>query len=153
MVRNNLVVEGASIAFRNFAGKESKFNRAGARNFCVIFDHEQGVELYNQGWNVRELKAKEEGDEPAFALSVAVAFGNIPPDVYLVTGRSKTRLTENTIDCLDYAEILNVDVVIRPYNWEVNGKSGVKAYVKELYVEIQEDKFAAKYNFDEEGMY
>ena len=52
MIRKNLVVENAHIAFRNFSGKESKFNRAGDRNFCVIFDKETGEELKEQGINI-----------------------------------------------------------------------------------------------------
>lgn len=147
MIRKNLVVEDARIAFRNFAGKESKFNRAGNRNFCVIFDKETGEDLLEQGWNVRILQPREEGEDPEYCLAVSVSFGKIPPHIYMITGRHKTELFEDTVGCLDYAEIVNVDLVIRPYNWEVNGKTGVKAYVQTMYVEIQEDRFAAKYDF------
>lgn len=149
MIDKNLVVENARIAFRNFAGKESKFNRAGNRNFCVIFDKETGEHLQEQGWNVGILQPREEGDEPAYKLQVTVAFGKIPPKVYMVVGRKKTLLHEDTIGNLDFAEIENVDLVIRPYNWEVNGKFGVKAYVQTMYVEIRQDTFASKYDFDE----
>ncbi len=148
MINKNLVVENAKIAFRNFSGKEEKFNRAGNRNFCVIFDREQGEELAAQGWNLRILNPRDEYEEPAYCLSVSVAFGKIPPKVFLINGRNKTALDEGTIGTLDFAEIENVDVIIRPYNWEVNGKTGVKAYVHTLYVEIREDKFASKYDFD-----
>lgn len=153
MIKKNLVVENAHIAFRNFSGKESKFNRAGNRNFCIIFDRETGEELQDQGWNVGILQPREEGDDPAYRLQVAVAFGKIPPKVYMIAGKKKTMLDEETIGNLDFAEIENVDVVIRPYNWEVNGKVGVKAYVQTMYVEIREDKFASKYDFSDQDMY
>lgn len=149
MIKKNLVVENANIAFRNFSGKESKFNRAGNRNFCVIFDKETGEALKEQGWNVGILQARDEDEDPAYRLQVAVAFGKIPPKVYMISGRKKTLLDDDTIGNLDFAEIENVDLIIRPYNWEVNGKTGVKAYVQTMYVEIREDKFASKYVFDE----
>ena len=148
MIRKNLVVENARIAFRNFSGKASKYNREGDRNFCIIFDKKTGEELKEQGWNVGILAARDEYEEPEYRLQVKVMFGKIPPKVYMISGRRKVLLNEDTISSLDYAEIENVDVIIRPYNWEVNGKTGVKAYVQTMYVEIQEDRFAAKYDFD-----
>lgn len=146
-VNNNLVVENARIAFRNFEGKESKFNRKGDRNFCVIFDAADGERLVEEGWNLRILQPREEGDEPAYCLSVKVMFGKIPPKVFMISGRKKTLLDEDTIGLLDHAEIENVDLIIRPYNWEVSGKTGVKAYAQTMYVQLREDRFAAKYDF------
>lgn len=159
---SNISIENAKIVFCNFAGKETRFNPAGRRNFCVLIEPIAAQKLINDGWNIKYLKAREPGDLDQPYLQVAVNYEHIAPKVWIVNRKGKTLLDEDSIAVIDYAEKKNVDVIIRPYKWEVNGKSGIKAYLKTMYVTIMEDEFAHKYetsgestdysNFSEEDL-
>lgn len=144
-VNKNIVIENARIGFRNFSGEEGQFNPKGRRNFCVFLDSELGEVLESDGWNIRWLQPRDEDEEEQAYMQVAVSYANIPPKILMITGGGKTMMNDDTIGMMDWAEIENVDLIIRPYNWEVNGKSGVKAYVKSMYITIKEDEFAHKY--------
>ena len=148
MVRDIIKFENATIIFRNFKGKEGKFNREGDKNFCVLIeDPDIAGRLIEDGWNVKALRPREDDpdDSPRYYLPVAVSYRNIPPKIFVVRGNKQILMNDNTVEELDYAMITNVDLAVRPYNYDVNGKTGVKAYVKTMYVTVEEDEFADKY--------
>lgn len=145
---SNVMIEGARIVFRNFSGKEGPYNREGDRNFAVLLAPELAEAMKEDGWNVKYLKPREEEDEPQAYVSVSVGYNNKarPPLVVMITSRGRTNLDESTIEMLDWADIRNVDLIIRPYFYSVRETSGVKAYLQSIYVTIEEDALALKYS-------
>jgi hypothetical protein len=138
----------AQIIYRNFAGKEGPYNKEGDRNFAVILNPEMEQRLVQEGWNVKYPKPREdsqEEDDRRPYLPITVSFKNFPPKVALIAGESTKLLEESELEMLDWAEIAHVDLVVRPYEWTMNGKSGVKAYLKAIYVTIVTDEFTDKY--------
>lgn len=140
-------IPNARIIFRNFSGEERKYNKKGDRNFNLVLTPEDAQNLSEQGFKVRERPPRDEDSDPQFFLPVSVNFENRPPKVLLITSRGKTELDEETVGELDYAELQNIDLSIRPYHWSMpNGSSGVKAYLNTLYATLVEDDFADKYD-------
>lgn len=143
----NLEIENARLIFRNFSAKPDKFNaKGGIRKFGVIIDPAVVDSLREEGWNIKELPPKEEDGDSLYYLSVKVQYGEYRnPNVFLITNGKKNLLEEGAVASIDYAELVNVDLVIAPHYWEVSGKSGINAYLKTGYFEIVTDSFASKY--------
>jgi hypothetical protein len=146
---NTVLLEGVRIIFRNFSGKEGQYNREGDRNFGVIIPDAATAEaMLADGWNVKYLKPREddeEGEETPW-LQVSVNFDKgRPPKIMMVTSRGRTALDAQSVEMLDWADITNVDLIVRPYTWEVSGRTGIKAYLQSMYVTIEEDELERKY--------
>lgn len=145
---DDLVIEGARLIFRNFSGKADQYNREGDRNFNVVIDNEEFAQrLIKEGWNIKVRLPKEDGEEVMYRLPVKVNFSSdYPPTIWKVNaGNNLVMITEDIVGRLDRANIRNVDLIISPYFWEVNGKSGVKAYLKTMYITLEENVLEEKY--------
>ena len=66
---SNIEIENATILFRNFSGTESKFNRKGDRNFCVVIeDPALAQRLNDEGWNTKILKPRDPQESVRYYL-------------------------------------------------------------------------------------
>lgn len=143
---NILEIENARIIYRNFSGAASKFNREGDRNFAVIIPNQElADELINAGWTVKIKPPRDEFEDPFIFLPVKVKFNGRGPAAYVESGGSVTRLNEDTIDMLDDIDIASVDMDLRPFDWEVGGKTGRSAYLHAINVVQNIDRFGARY--------
>lgn len=161
--------------WRNFAGRGGMYNKEGDRNFTIVVTEDSSMfyevmdnghkryrkvgvqDLIRDGWKLKPLKPRYEDDEnapPRYKFSIAVDFNyekkykGVPPTlVYLYSGKKRTRLTEETISALDYADYRTADLTVHPRYWakEQTGEEGLKAYLREMRVVIQPDRWAEKY--------
>ena len=144
--RGILQIDDARIVYRNFSGAPSKFNREGDRNFAVVIEtQEQADALIEEGWNVKIKAPRDEGEDPFIYLPVKIKFNDRGPSVYLRSGKAMRKLGEDTVDVLDNVDILSVSMDLRPYDWEVNGKTGRTAYLQSINVTQEVDRFADMY--------
>jgi hypothetical protein len=143
-------LENVRIGFRNFEGREGMYNKKGERSFAVFLDKHTADKMSAEGWNIKypkedanRIDPDEEARDPY--LQVSVSFDYYPPSVFIISNGNPTKLGEQEVAMLDWAEIENIDLVLRPYEWSVNRNSGIKAYLKAGYFTIVVDQFAAKY--------
>jgi hypothetical protein len=140
-----ILFEDCRIMFRNFEGRATQYNRDGDRNFCVLLDPEMADQLSEDGWNVKSLKPRDPDSDPQPYLQVSVGYKYRPPKIVLITHRGRNDLPEEMIGMIDWIDIAKVDLIVRPFDWEVNGKTGKKAYVKTLFITVAEDALELKY--------
>ena len=143
--RDILQINNARIVYKNFSGKPSAFNREGDRNFSLVIPNiEIADALKDKGWNIKIKPPREEGDEPFITMPVKIKFNDRGPRVYLqnsLEGRNRVMLDEDAVGMLDHVDIINVDLDIRPFDWEVQGKTGRTAYLQSICVTQEVDRF------------
>lgn len=163
--------ENAKIAYRNFSGTGSRYNKEGDRNFVwIIDDPAMALDMFNDGWNVKvyvnddslvsdllkagwtEVKVNPNlSSDVQYRLAVSVNF-NTPPSmppvmIFTYANGVETRIFEDTVDSLDSAVFQNVDLTVRPRWWQDDktGEWRIKAYLKEARITLEASRWADKY--------
>ena len=142
--RGTLEIDNARIIFRNLEGRGGLYNREGDRSFALVVPDEEARDaLIEQGYNVKTKAPRDEDEEPLMYLTIKVKPNGRGPHIYLVSGRNKRELPEESWGLIDQISIANVSLDIHAYDWDVNGKSGRSAYLAAMEVTQNIDRFAA----------
>ncbi len=150
-VPDETIIENVSIDYRNFSGIQLPFNDRGKRNFVVVLSESLARDLESKGWNIRWQKRQPPYDDepPRPILKVHVNYsGRTEPQVYLITSKGKTKLSEDLLPILDGfspKQILNVDLQIRPWRYRTDEPNQISAYLQSMWVTIQENRLEEKY--------
>ncbi len=131
---NIMQVDNAKIRCKNFEGRASKYNHKGDRNFVWIIEDPELADLVaREGYTVRP-KETIDGD-PYWQVKITVKFNQFGPDIWIETSRGhRVEMEPDTVKELDELFFSEFDMVIRPYDWDVNGEKGRSAYLKSCLV-------------------
>jgi hypothetical protein len=146
------MVENAEIFYLNFSGIEKQYNSEGDRNFLCVLDEDAAVKMAQDGWAVKfpETSDEEPGKRPF--IKIKVGYKIRPPKIVMITTTARTDLTEDTVGVLDWANIQHVDLIAQSYNWTYGSKTGVSAYLKTMFITVEEDELERKYAlYDQEA--
>lgn len=175
LVNGNLNVENAAMIYKNFSGNPTKVNPAGGkRTFSLVLTKEYAERLNAQGWNIKVKEIRDQLVEGEFTRTVswndyidtfqtefdhALIYTEIvvnekseyPPRIYKVSEfngeKTMAIIPPEQWGRLDESELLNVDVVIHPYQ---HGRSlanpdAKKGYLKSMYAVAVPVEFGGKY--------
>lgn len=133
----NVIVKNACIMFTNFAGEKDRFNM-GKPQFNLVLTEEAARDLQADGWNVRIMPAREEGESPTYMTNINVAFsddGRRNPTIKLYSSldgkRVCRRLSAETIGILDDIRLERINLRIGSFNYD-GDKYTMKGYLHEL---------------------
>ena len=63
----------------------------------------------------------------------------------MINSQGRIDLGQDEVSMFDWVNIAKCDLIISPYNWNVNGNTGKKAYLKSIFITIDEDELEQMY--------
>ena len=144
---DDIEIENAQIkwAWSHFDGRADTYNDEGDHNFTIILNEDQAKKLAADGWAVKESEGYEEGDPPEYLLKAKISYKFEAPKVYLIKGERKFRADQRDLADIKRSTTEQIDVILTPSRWVNGPRTGVTAYVKELYAVVKESRFSARY--------
>lgn len=144
-----ILIDDAHIMFRNFSGAPDKFNALGGkRYFHAVIPPQLVATLEEQGYNIKYLKPREEGDLPTAHLKISInTEGRQPPKVYVVNSKGRRQLTPEMFPMLDWADFGRIDLIWNRYTrqWP-DGRTTTTAYLQTFFGFVREDELEQRYS-------
>lgn len=140
-------------AWSNFGGVQKGYDAEGDHNFQAIIPEEEVDRLRELGWTIREQDPQEEGDPPEYLMKVIISTKNFPTIYFIRAGRKFRIEDPRELKNITRNAVERMDVIIGPSRWtSPDGKrSGISAYVNELYVNMLPNRIAERYMDYEEA--
>ena len=154
MPRKLLKIDSPELFMINFSGRPTDNNPQGHRQFSMVIPSEEMAEdMKADGWSVWYTKESDKYGGPKPCITVEMRFHHekdleyLNPKIYRCTRKKPegVLLTEDLVSDLDRDEIEDTILWINPSRWNVNGKTGIKAYVDSLWVKVEDSDPTTKF--------
>lgn len=165
-------IENAIIVSKNFKGEEKRdpenpkriVNTKGNRNFSMLLNEEaadliSNYRLVGEGDKKFKVSVKlppedAEDQTPSIYMSVKVSYKYdadgrpkwFNPVINQYSSKGKTEKTEKNVDSIDDVYIEKASLIFSAYPYDVNGKTGLSAYLRKMNYKIMEDEMDAKWD-------
>jgi hypothetical protein len=136
----------------HFDGRDTFGGGEGSYNFTIILPEKTALALREAGWtSVKENEGYEEGDPPEWTMQAKISDRFELPKMYLIKNGRRFRVHElRDLHDIRRDTCDQIDVILTPSRWVNGNRTGITAYVKELYATIRQSRFADKYEDLEE---
>lgn len=131
----------------HFDGREDTFNNEGDHNFTIILPEATAKELLELGWTgIKENEPYEEGDPPEWTMKCKISDKFEMPRIFMIKNERKLRADMSDLRDIRRDTCEQLDVILTPSRWVNGPRTGVTAYVKEMYAKVKQSRFADKYD-------
>ena len=144
-VGNNYQVVGLEHAqilsggWRNFSAEQRQYDSGQTRHFAVLVEEQNVQPLEQFGFNVGFYQPKDTGRDGYHYLDINLGWKLRDPKISIVSSGTTVKQTEETIGDLDRLNNIDyADIEVSPYHWNNNGRSGVKPWVSEMFVYLEQ---------------
>jgi hypothetical protein len=130
-------INNAELIWHNFAGRKELYYRAGYKNFTLILEPSMYEKLKSQGYNIHKSSFTGDSEDEIPYLNVAVS-NTESPEIFIITPDYKYSINVDKSFILDRICLKKMNCVIHPFQWTIRDRTGIKPYLKEIEVFIDD---------------
>lgn len=135
--------DGRDMMWPNFEGRQTKFTN-GKRFFTIRLPEEVAKDLEDDGWKIKWKPIEKDSEELEPRLQINVNFNYKPLQIFMLANNTKTKLDEESVREIDYAEIIEFEGIVKAFR-KPDLFDGVSASLDTLWVTIRQSDLYEKY--------
>lgn len=145
------ILKNVPTMYENFAGRETRYNAEGNRNFNVKIDDPNIAQtLINDGFYLKKMDKLDEDSPDVWQMKISFKYtptsnNEIDPEhdvkIKVINNGQSAELTRHNIHSLDKMIIKSATVKFHPYHWDKKDPSKCSAWLDSAKFRVQSDYY------------